>query len=169
MNQNRASANEPIGIYLCLRYIKIRIKCMEKYIWIYRLQGASLMAQQWRIRLPMQKTRVRSWVSKIPWRRKWKHAPSSIFAWKNPMDCGDWWAIVHGVTSQTWLKWLNNKNTGYTQSSKKVGIQHVQRNVSNHQEKNGLYSILYWEYWLSIWGKDPIIGLQCITYKFLND
>lgn len=45
----------------------------------------------------------------------------------------------------------------------------MQRNVSNQQEKNGLYSILYWEYWLSIWEKDPIIGLQCITYKFLND
>ena len=27
---------------------------------------------------------------------------SSIFAWKNPMDKGAWWATVHGVTkSQT--------------------------------------------------------------------
>ena len=25
---------------------------------------------------------------------------SSIFAWKNPMDRGVWWAIVHGVAKE---------------------------------------------------------------------
>ena len=29
---------------------------------------------------------------------------------ENPMDRGDWWATVHGVTqSQTWLKWLSTQ------------------------------------------------------------
>ena len=34
----------------------------------------------------------------------------SIFAWKNPMDRGSWWATVHGVTkSQAWLStWAQN-------------------------------------------------------------
>ena len=39
------------------------------------------------------------WVGKIPWRRKWQ--PTLIFLLeKNPMDRGDWWATVHGVTKR---------------------------------------------------------------------
>ena len=36
------------------------------------------MAQRCRIWLPMQETLVLSWVSKIPWRRKQKHAPAFL-------------------------------------------------------------------------------------------
>jgi len=39
----------------------------------------------------MQKT----WVGKIPWRRKWQSTP--VFLPENPMDRGVWQATVHGV------------------------------------------------------------------------
>ena len=42
------------------------------------------------------------WVRKIPWRRKWQ--PTPVFLPGNPMDRGDRWTTIHGVTtSQTWL------------------------------------------------------------------
>ena len=43
------------------------------------------------------------WVGKIPLEKE-TATHSSILAWKNPMDRGTWWAIVHGGTeSQTQL------------------------------------------------------------------
>ena len=46
-----------------------------------------------------------TWVRSLGWEdplEKEMAAHSSILAWKNPMDGGAWWAIVHGVAkSQT--------------------------------------------------------------------
>ena len=37
----------------------------------------------------------------MPWRRKWQ--PNPYFCLEDPMDRGDWWAIVYGVTKNwTW-------------------------------------------------------------------
>ena len=36
---------------------------------------------------------------------------SSILAWENPMDRGNWWATVHGVTKESdTTKQLNHDN-----------------------------------------------------------
>ena len=41
----------------------------------------------------------------FPWEKAM--APhSSTVAWKNPMDGGDWWAAVHGVT-KSWTQVSN--------------------------------------------------------------
>ena len=71
---------------------------------------ASLVAQWWRILLPMQKTQRRlgsdPWVEKIPWRRAWH--PLQYSCLENPMDRGAWRAAVQGVAnSQTWLSTLS--------------------------------------------------------------
>ena len=42
----------------------------------------------YRIHLPVQETWVRSWLGKIPWRRKWH--PTPVFLPGNPMDRGAW-------------------------------------------------------------------------------
>ena len=48
-----------------------------------------------------------TWVQSLGWEdplEKGMATHSSIFAWRIPMDRGDWRAAVHGVTkSQTWL------------------------------------------------------------------
>ena len=43
----------------------------------------------------VQETCFDPWVGKIPL-EKGKATHSSILAWGNAMDRGDWWAIVHG-------------------------------------------------------------------------
>ena len=45
------------------------------------------------------------WVGKIPWRRVWQ--PLQYSCLENPMDRGDWWAIVHSPQSWTLLNWLS--------------------------------------------------------------
>ena len=41
---------------------------------------------------------VRSWVRKIPWRRKWQTPP--VLLSEKSIVRGDWWAIVHGVAKE---------------------------------------------------------------------
>ena len=49
--------------------------------------------------LQCKRPRVKPWIRKIPWRRKWL---LQYFCLENPMDRGAWRATVHGVTkSQT--------------------------------------------------------------------
>ena len=73
----------------------------------HHLNGASKVAACQCRRL--RRRRLNPWVGKISWRREWQ----STSCLENPMDCGAWWATVHGITkSQTWLsmhtqsKWL---------------------------------------------------------------
>ena len=47
----------------------------------------------------MQETWVRSWVGKIPWRRKWQPTPE--FLQGNPMDRGVCQATIHEVTKES--------------------------------------------------------------------
>ena len=49
--------------------------------------------------------RLNPWVRKIPWGGHGN--PLQYSCLDNPMDRGAWRAMVHGVISQTWLKWLN--------------------------------------------------------------
>ena len=58
-----------------------------------------LVAQQYRICLPMQEMQVRSLGWEDPWRRKWQ--PKG-----NLMDGGAWGATVHGVT-KSWTQRSN--------------------------------------------------------------
>ena len=68
-----------------------------------------------KIYLPVQETRVRSWVGKIPWRRKWQ--PTAIFqsgkshGQRSLADCSPWGSQRLGHNLAT--KQQNNKQLGH--------------------------------------------------------
>ena len=78
---------------------------------------ASLVAQWWRIHLPMEETQVRSLGRKDPL-EKLMATHSSILARENPWTRGAQWATVLRVTkNQTRLSDYNNSNTNNINTS----------------------------------------------------
>ena len=55
-----------------------------------------------------------TWVQSLGWEDPLEEKTathSSILAWENPMDRGNWWATVHGVTKESdTTKQLNHDN-----------------------------------------------------------
>ena len=83
----------------------------------YRTQRGFQMAQWYRLRLPMQETRVWSLGSVPGWAGSsgvWNVNSLQYFCQKNHMDRGAWQATVHRVAkSQIWLKWLGTAQPLY--------------------------------------------------------
>ena len=81
---------DPRGVWILEELIKVKVST----------QGLSrtpppMVAQMVKNLPAMQEMQVQSL-------EKGMATHSSILAWKNPMDRGTWWAIIHGVTkSQT--------------------------------------------------------------------
>ena len=79
-------------------------------ITIYNVYGFthfdSLVAQRVKIPPAMQETRVWPLGQEDPLEKEMV-THSSILAWKNPMDGGAWWAMVHGVT-KSWKQLSNS-------------------------------------------------------------
>ena len=68
----------------------------------------------------MQETWIWSLVREDPF-EKGMVTHSSILALENPLDSGDWWAVVHGVAeSQTRLKWLSTKQRRIANSCSRI-------------------------------------------------
>ena len=65
-----------------------------------RLFEISLVAQQQRIHLPMQETRVQS-LGQEDRLEKEIATHSNILAWEIPRTEGAWWATVHGVAKES--------------------------------------------------------------------
>ena len=83
-----------------------------KIIYQQRKRGASPMPQ-WVKNLPAMQELRELWVQSLGQEDSLEEEtanPSSILAWKNPMDGGAWRATVHGVTkSWTRLSTLNKR------------------------------------------------------------
>ena len=73
------------------------------FVKLYKNHRASLVAQTEKNPTAMQET----WVRSLGWEDLLEESTaihSSILAWRIPMERGDWWATVNGVTkSQTRL------------------------------------------------------------------
>ena len=101
-------------------------KTKLKIIYQQRKRGASPMPK-WVKNLPamqeLRELRVQSLGQEDPLEEETAN-PSSILAWKNPMDGGAWRATVHGVTkSRTRLSTLNKRkfNLGSTNVPSHLG------------------------------------------------
>ena len=70
---------------------------------MYNITGTSLVAQWYRLCLPIQET----WVQSLGWKRSPGEGNDNLFQYsclENPLDTGAWWVTVHRVAkSQTWL------------------------------------------------------------------
>ena len=60
---------------------------------------ASLVAQWYRIHLPMQETQVQCVGQEDPQRREWQ--PTPVFLPGKSHEQGTWWATVHGVSKKS--------------------------------------------------------------------
>ena len=67
------------------------------FVKLYKNHRASLVAQMVKNPTAMQET----WVQSLGWEDLLEESMathSSILAWRIPMERGDWWATVNGVT-----------------------------------------------------------------------
>ena len=86
------------------------------FVWYNVYTRASLGAQWWRIKLPMQETQVRS-LGQEDTLEKGNGNTLQYSCLRNPMDRGSWQATVHEVTKEVDVTWqLINNNCLYCQS-----------------------------------------------------